>query len=91
MAQQKGIQLGTMRFDVAWIWPCCVCGIGQWLQLQLDSQSGNVHMPICHWYGPKIKKIKKTEKQKQTQTHRYRELTGVCQTGGEGSQIGEGD
>ena len=23
--------------DAAWIWHCCGCGVGQWLQLQFDS------------------------------------------------------
>ena len=31
--------------DVAWIPHCCGCGVGQWIQIQLDPQPGNLHMP----------------------------------------------
>ena len=35
--------------DAAWIWHCCGCGVGWWLQLQFDPQPGKLHMP---WVQP---------------------------------------
>ena len=56
MAQQKRIWLGAMsevagsipglarRVETAQIWPCCGCGVGWRLELQLDPSPGNLHM-----------------------------------------------
>ena len=53
MVQRKQIRLGTMRLQVRFlaslsglrIRRCCGCGVGQQLQLQCYSESGNLHMP----------------------------------------------
>ena len=64
MAQQKLIQLGTMRLRVPpltlpsglRIWHCCGCGVGQQLQFQLDPQPGNLHMLLVQPSKAKINK-----------------------------------
>ena len=43
--------------DVAHIQCCCGCGIGRWLQFQLDPQPGNFHMPQV-WLQKEKKKKK---------------------------------
>ena len=71
MAQWLTNQLGTMRLRVrslallsgSRIRHCCVSGVGQQLQLQLDPWPGNLHMPQERpkkW--PKDKKKKRKEK-----------------------------
>ena len=45
--------------ESAQIWCCCGSGISWWLQLQLDPQPGNLHMP---WEWPQKRKKKKKRK-----------------------------
>ena len=45
--------------DAAWITCCCGSGVGWWLQLQLDPEPGNLHMP---WVRPWKRRKKKKKK-----------------------------
>ena len=46
--------------DTARIPPCCGSDIGQWLQLRLDPQTGNLHVP-----RQQLKKRQKKKRQQQ--------------------------
>ena len=47
------LQVALQVTDVARIWCCCGSGIGWQLQLLLDSQPGNLHMPWVQPYKDK--------------------------------------
>ena len=47
--------------DTARIWRCCGCGVGRRLQLRLDPQPGNLHMPPVRPSKRQKRQVQKSE------------------------------
>ena len=62
MHVQSLASLSGLRIQMARIWHCCSCGVGQWLQLRFDPI---LETTICHGCSPKKTKKKKSLWQKK--------------------------